>query len=162
MRRTLQIFKIYTPQIKNRKRKIMAKDTKFTKENASEMGKRGAIKSAEVRRRNKELKNTAQNILQMGLKKGGIDEFDCIEESIGKNLTVAEQIFIKQVAKALKGDRQAAEFCYNYGGMKPAEKREYDIDTTIGVEENELTNLAQIMSEFKQEQLDENNAKKDQ
>lgn len=111
----------------------MAKDTKFTKENASEMGKRGAAKSAEVRRRNKEYKQAAQNILQMGLKKGSIDEFNSIEEAKGKNLTVADQIYIIQVAKALKGDRQAAEFCFKYGGLEPSQNVEIKAEVAENV-----------------------------
>lgn len=82
---------------------------KFTQEEA----KKGAQKSAEVRRKKRDLRLACETLLEMDIK--------------GKDGTVksgAEAIAMAQLQKALKGDAKAFEVLRDTAGQKPVEKVE--------------------------------------
>jgi len=82
---------------------------KFTQEEA----KKGAKKSAEVRRAKRDLRQALETLLESDIK--------------GKNGEVksgAEAIAIAQFQKALKGDTRAFEVIRDTSGQKPVEKVE--------------------------------------
>lgn len=89
------------------------KTRKLTTEEATEMGRKGGIASAESRRRKKSMKETLELFLSLPLEEGkGYDteELQSFANLKGKNITVNEAILIKQVQKALKGDNNAINF----------------------------------------------------
>lgn len=106
----------------------------FTKENAAEKGRLGGIKSGEVRRAKRDIKNIAKDLMALGLKKGDIDVYDSYEESKGKNVTVTEAIFLTMAMKAMKGDTRAAEFCFKASNIMPDQKIniEAEVSENIG------------------------------
>lgn len=132
----------------------------FTKENAAEYGRIAGIKSGESRRRKAELKNIARDILAMPIKNGELEDFDCIEEAKDKNLSLMERIFLIQALKAYKGDRQAAEFCFKYGGMEPDQK--LNVEAEVSETNDELTNVLEQLIDYKKtsKYFTENSVKK--
>jgi hypothetical protein len=56
----------------------------------------------------------------------------CMGEELA-GLTMAQQMFRKQMAQALKGDTRAAEFCYGYAYGKPKAPISLDTKETITV-----------------------------
>jgi hypothetical protein len=120
----------------------------FNSENAAEMGRKGGIKSGESRRRKRELKNIASDILAMPIKDGDLEDFDYIEDAKGKNVSLMENIFLIQALKANKGDRQAAEFCFKYGGLEPSQNVEIKAD--VNETNDEVANILNLLSDFKE------------
>lgn len=101
--------------------------TPFTKENAAFYGRKGALKSLEVRRRKKEMKEQAQIILHLpfftGRKIRRLEEMKSLEDCKGKNFEVQTEILIKIAEKAAKqGDKGSAEFMRDTSGQKPKEE----------------------------------------
>lgn len=123
------------------------KDYLFTKENAKEMGRKAGLRSGEVRRKNRELKDIARTIMSMPIKAGEIEDFDCVEGAKGKNLTPTHQVFLVMLSKALKGDKQAAEFCFDKAGLNPAKEIEVNADVN---HTDEITNILGILSDYKE------------
>lgn len=80
---------------------------KFTQEEA----KKGAQKSAEARRKKRDLKLAMQLLLEQE-----------IEGKNGEKKTGAEAIAVAQFKKALKGDTRAFEVIRDTAGQKPIEK----------------------------------------
>lgn len=120
----------------------------FNSENAAEMGRKGGIKSGESRRRKAELKNIASDILAMPIKKGDLEDFEYIEDAKGKNISLMENIFLIQALKANKGDRQAAEFCFKFGGLEPSQNVEIKAD--VKESNDEISNILDILTDFKE------------
>lgn len=120
----------------------------FNSENAAEMGRKGGIKSGESRRRKRELKNIASDILAMPIKDGDLEDFEYIEDAKGKNISLMENIFLIQALKANKGDRQAAEFCFKFGGLEPSQN--IDIKADVKESNDEISNILEILTDFKE------------
>lgn len=80
---------------------------KFTKENASEMGKRGAKASAETRARRKSMR----------------EQLDILLSSDNNQ----ENVLVAMIRKALEGDVRAMEFIRDTVGEKPTDKMEADV-----------------------------------
>lgn len=84
--------------------------TKDTKKKARELGRRGGIKSGEVKRRKKTMKEVAEVILSLPLKDKALDDIDALmslEGIKGKNITVQETMTIALIKKAMTGNLQA-------------------------------------------------------
>lgn len=91
---------------------------KLTVEEASKGGK----KSAESRRRKKQMQEIAEIVLSMNLKSGkgaSVENITNLADVAGKNISVDAAIIIKQAQKALKGDLNAALFLRDTSGQKP-------------------------------------------
>lgn len=85
----------------------------------------GGKKSAESRRKKKQMREITELILSMNIKSGRgatIENITNLADLAGKNITVGEAIIVKQVQKALKGDLSAAYFVRDTSGQKPDNK----------------------------------------
>lgn len=90
------------------------------KEVLSEYGKRGCIKSAEVRREKRRIKESLNILLQMPLEKGrevDIEKIKSFAQAKGKNITVEQAMLIAQIQRALDGDTKAMEFIMKASGQ---------------------------------------------
>lgn len=103
-------------------------------ENAAELGRRGGIKSGEVRRRKRTERERYAALLDMALNKGKakdistLKNFAAIEE---KNISVGDAIAVTMVQRALLGDKDAAKLIYSLiGEANPADGgNDYTADT---------------------------------
>lgn len=90
------------------------------KEVLSEYGKKGCVKSAEVRREKKRMRESLNILLQMPLKRGqdvDIEEIKSFAQLKGKNITVEQAMLIAQIQRALKGDTNAIKFLREASGQ---------------------------------------------
>lgn len=90
------------------------------KEVLSEYGKKGCVKSAEVRRKKKRMKESLDILLTMPLKRGKdveISEIQSFAQLKGKNITVEQAMLIAQIQRALKGDTNAIKFIREASGQ---------------------------------------------
>jgi hypothetical protein len=128
--------------------------TEFTSENAAENGRKGGIASGQARREKKAMRERIQELLEMSVSAGDIDDFTNIKDTKGKNLTVQDAIIVAQVQRALKGDIRAVEFLRDTAGMKPADKQE--ITATVGT-----STLQSILNQLDDEPNTNNNTKEE-
>ena len=68
---------------------------------------KGGIQSGKARRRKKQLKDTVKMLLALPLTEGKLDPLTSYDTLNGKNRTVEEQLILKQIEKASKGDLNA-------------------------------------------------------
>lgn len=121
----------------------------FTEENAKEKGRKGGIKSGETRRKQAELRDIAKTLIRLGVKSGKFDEIESLEDAKGKNLTIAETIYITQALKAIRGDTKSAIFCFDYADMKPNAK--LDIVADVNETNDELSNILSVLTDYQNE-----------
>lgn len=92
----------------------MARFDELPKEVVSAYGKKGCVKSAEVRRQKRRMKESLNILLKMPLYKNKKDidiaEIQAFAQLEGKNITVEQALLIAQIQKALRGDTKAMEF----------------------------------------------------
>ena len=84
--------------------------TKKTKREQREIARKGGVKSGEVRRRKKTMREVAELILSLPLKDKELDDIDALmslEGIKGKNITVQETMTIALIKKAMQGNLQA-------------------------------------------------------
>ena len=86
----------------------------FSREDAVKYAKKGAEKSAEVRRKKRDLKLAIQALLEADIK----------DKKTGEVMSGAEALAVAQYKKALKGDTKAFEVLRDTSGQKPVEKVE--------------------------------------
>lgn len=97
----------------------------MTPEEKREAGRKGGLKSGEVRRRKKAMKEAYEAILGMPLKNGkqyDVEDIKSLAALKGKNVSIQDAILFAQVQKALKGDTNAAVFIRDTIGDKAADK----------------------------------------
>lgn len=92
--------------------------TKKSKTEAREISSKGGIKSGEVRRAKKAMRETLQELLNLPLKKGDIAEITSLAEAKGKNLTAEQAMCVAMIKEALKGNVKAATFVRDTSGNK--------------------------------------------
>lgn len=107
---------------------------KINAQNASEYGKLGAKKSAEVRRKKRDMRETLEVLLSMKLDDGKqkrLEDFKGFHD-ITKidNITVEERIMVNLVKRAMSGDLEAIKLIREQIGQKPKDELEI---TTIQV-----------------------------
>lgn len=98
----------------------MARFDELPKEVVSEYGKKGCVKSAEVRREKRRMRESLNILLQMPLKRGqdvDIEEIKSFAQLKGKNITVEQAMLIAQIQRALKGDTNAIKFLREASGQ---------------------------------------------
>lgn len=89
------------------------------KETLSAYGKKGAERSAEVRRAKKNMREMLDVVLSLPLKRGSVTDVEEIRNFAalkGKNLTVEQAMLIAQIGRALKGDTKAAQLILRLSG----------------------------------------------
>lgn len=106
---------------------------KFTQEEA----KKGAQKSAEARRKKRDLKLAMQALLEADIK----------DKKTGDVMSGAEAIAVAQYRKALKGDAKAFELIRDTSGQKPVEKVEQ-----VNIDGEYLDKVNELKAFFNEEQ----------
>ena len=103
----------------------MARFDELPREVVSAYGKKGCVKSAEVRREKRRMKESLNILLKMPLKPKGkeydLEEIKSFAQLKGKNITVEQALLIAQIQKALKGDTKAMEFIRIASGQSEEE-----------------------------------------
>lgn len=114
----------------------------MTPEQCAEYGRQGGIKSGEVKRAKKEMRETFNSLLSMPVKNGKIAEVEAIKNFAalkGKNISVQEAVAIAMIQKALKGNVLAAEFIRDTIGEKPTDNMNMNMQLPVFFEgEDEL------------------------
>ena len=111
---------------------------KFTQEEA----KKGAQKSAEARRKKRDLKLAMQALLEADVK----------DKKTGETMSGAEAIAMAQYRKALKGDAKAFELVRDTSGQKPVEKVEQ-----VNIDGEYLDRVNELKAYFDGEEQQGNN-----
>ena len=107
---------------------------KMTPEQRAEYGRIGGLKSGEVKRKKKAMKESLSILLEMKLKDGKECDIESVKNFAalkGKNITVEQAMLIAQIQKALKGDTTALTFLRDTSGQAP--KQEVDFSGAIPV-----------------------------
>lgn len=113
----------------------------LTPDEARELGRKGGIASGLARRERKQLREAAETLLGMPLKKGDLEAFDSFKEAGNANVTVAESIVIEQAKRALNGDTKAARFLVDVSGEMPAQK----VDLSVSPDTSQASEQIQEM-----------------
>ena len=98
---------------------------------ARENGRKGGIKSGEVRRRNRKMRDAAKFLLQQRMILGDDTVYD-IARKMGldpEDATNADALIIAAALKAMKGDVEAMKFVRDTGGEAPKNQVELSGDT---------------------------------
>lgn len=91
----------------------------FSPDEAREYGRKGAERSAQVRRAKRDMRETFRALLGMPLKEGDLEKVTALAGANRKNVTVGEAIALIMANKAIRGDVRAAEFVRDTSGQKP-------------------------------------------
>lgn len=103
----------------------MIPTTKLPKEQHLAMSRLGGIKSGQVRREKKKMREQLQMLLNMTVNSGeyyDISSAKSLKDISGQNVTVQEAMMLKMIQKALSGDRKAFETLRDTAGEKPTEE----------------------------------------
>lgn len=134
-----------------------------TTEEARERGRKGGKASAEARRAKKRMQDEASMILNLAIKKGGLDDFEFLGDlvktdengeplvnsdgkTLKKNFTVQTMALMQQARKAVEGDAQALAFLRDTAGEKPVEQVEVSGDVTAALSDLDAM-IAKVKSE---------------
>lgn len=112
----------------------MPRKGQFTKENAHEMGLKGAKKSAENAKKRKTAREDLKYLLKLSLKAGdlvGAEDIKNLAETKNMNVSVQTAIDIAMIQRAIYGDVQAAIWVRDTVGDKPTDKVELDQSLTV-------------------------------
>ena len=82
-----------------------------------ENGRKGGIKSGEVRSANAEMRKRLEQIVKMTLKEGKADKIKNLADAKGANLTVSDALIVKLVTMALSGNIKAMNKLMDLMGM---------------------------------------------
>lgn len=124
-------------------RKLQEGRARMTKEEITAGARKGALRTNEIKREKKKFKELASVVLSAPIRDGELEAFTTIEDSNGKNLTLAEKALLVQAVKALGGDLKALEFLRDSSGQKEAEKQ------TIEVENRTTGKIDQVLAEMR-------------
>lgn len=106
---------------------------KLTKERHLELARQGGIRSAQVRREKKQMRERINDILQMTLRKGLDQDFNNLEDAENKNLTIADRILLTAIKKAIEGDMQAMTFIRDTSGQKPKDEKDVNLNVPVQI-----------------------------
>lgn len=96
----------------------------MTTEERQAAGRKGGLKSAEVRKQKKQMKEVLGVLLDMPMKKGKQVDVESVRDFAslrGRNISVGDAILIAQIQRAMQGNVQSAEFIRDTSGQKPVE-----------------------------------------
>lgn len=102
----------------------------------------GGIRSGEVRRAKKAMRETLIELLRLPIENRDIDEITSIAQAEGKNLTAEQAMCVAMIKEALKGNVKAATFVRDTSGNKLSE----DVNLTV-------ENTGPDLSSFSREEL---------
>ena len=95
-----------------------------SREQAVINGRKGGIRSGEVRRQNADLKKRLKEIASMALRAGDIEEITTLADAKSANLSVSDALLVKLVAMALGGNIKAMNTLMGMLGNDPTEAQE--------------------------------------
>ena len=72
-----------------------------------ENGRKGGIRSGEVRRQNADMRKRLKEIVNMALRDGNIDEITTLADAKNANLSISDALLVKLIAMALGGNIKA-------------------------------------------------------
>ena len=81
--------------------------------------RKGAYAANAARRRKRELRDLLAQLVTLPLTPGELSDIDSVSGALDSNVTAQEAIALAQIAKAVKGDTQAAIFIRDTLGEKP-------------------------------------------
>lgn len=113
----------------------------MTPEERRESGRKGGLKSGEIRRENATMQATLNKMLQMRLKPGkgaSLDKISNVTDLQRLNLTVEEAGCLKMLEKFLKGDKCAAEWVRDTSGQKPVDNANITMEVPVYGGEEEI------------------------
>jgi len=119
---------------------------------ASAAGKVGGVKSGEVRRKRRMMREAARDILNMSSGKlPGAEALTAALQAAGIDAaTVADALVLAQALKAANGDTDAAKYIRDTAGERPADllqvsatDRPIDADSVTELSDEELAQLAE-------------------
>lgn len=110
---------------------------RFNSETASAAGKIGGVKSGEIRRKKKAMREDLEYLLDKAMRGYYIDpgtdatSIEKLAARHGKNISAQQAMLVAIMVKAANGDIEAAKFIRDTVGEKQAEK----IETSISYED---------------------------
>ena len=109
---------------------------KLTHEEAMKNGAKGGKASGKARRERRSMRETAEYLLNLPQKPGKVTTVDKLrtnKDISDANLTNQDQIILKQIEQARKGNPRAAEFLRDLIGEKPTDKQEITVSGNVDV-----------------------------
>ena len=97
----------------------------WDKDRLKEAASRGGKKSAEVRRKKREMRESMEALLTMPMRSGKLVDVEDVQnfsDLKNKNISVQERMVFSLFIKALQGDTKAFEVIRDTIGQKPADK----------------------------------------
>lgn len=107
---------------------------KIPPEQRRENGRKGGIKSGEVRRRNRQIKDTLQLLMDSTIKKGkgvSTEKIKDLSKVHDMNLTTEQAMVLAMINKAMNGDVSAFIAIRDTLGEKPTDKVEVSNEVVI-------------------------------
>lgn len=102
------------------------------REEAARNGRKGGIRSGEVRRQNADLRKRLKEIVNMALRDGKIDDITTLADAKNANLSIADALLVKLVLMALNGNIKAMNTLMGMLGNDPTEAPEAPQSVTSG------------------------------
>ena len=95
-----------------------------SREQAVSNGRKGGIRSGEVRRQNADMRKRLKEIVNMALRDGDIDEITTLADAKSANLSISDALLVKLVAMALGGNIKAMNTLMGMLGTDNTEAQE--------------------------------------
>ena len=118
---------------------------------AAANGRKGGKASGKARRERKTRRETAEYLLNLPQKPGKVTTFDKLKTNkdiSDANLTNQDQIILKQIEQARKGNPRSAEFLRDLVGEKPTDKQEVTVTGSVTVD-LETADINQLLAEVR-------------
>lgn len=94
---------------------------------------------AALRRQSKrEMADTIRLLLDTPMNIGpvtDIGEVESLQELADRNMSVGTRILLRKAIAAMKGDDKAAQFLFEYGGLKPVEDKHVSVDIPVFIDD---------------------------
>lgn len=97
-----------------------------TKQEQSEIAKKGGIASGEARREKKSMQEALKTLLATPIDGKAFEELADKIPGLTPQMTVENAMLMAQAYKAIRGDTSAAVFCRDTSGEKPTDKIEHN------------------------------------
>ena len=95
-----------------------------SREEAARNGRKGGIRSGEVRRQNADIKKRLKEIVNLTLRDGDIDEIKTLADAKSANLSISDALVVKLIAMALGGNIKAMNTLMGMLANDPTEAQE--------------------------------------
>ena len=94
---------------------------------------------AALRRQSKrEMADTIRLLLNTPMSVGpvtDIEDVESLQELADRNVTISTRILMRKAIAAMKGDDKAAQFLFEYGGLKPVEDKHVSVDLPVFIDD---------------------------